>query len=87
MAMGSSSPVGLLEQADYVFLNDGTGNFGAALTLPVPYGNGMNVEVADLNQDSWLDILMINLFSERDFVRQTRARYCSESFPQSPARD
>ena len=72
MAMGSSSPVGLLEQADYIFLGDGTSGFQSRSTLPPPYGNGMNVEVADLNQDNRPDILMINLFSERNFVWQNQ---------------
>jgi hypothetical protein len=66
LAMGASSPIGIIDQADLVYWGDGQG-----VSPPEPLfeaGNGMNVYFADLDEDGDLDILMINLFSERNFL-------------------
>ena len=65
-AMGSSSPAGLLEQTDLLFLGDGQG-----LEAPSPIygpGNGMNAYTGDLDADNDLDLLIVNLFDEQNFV-------------------
>lgn len=66
LAMGSSSPLGLLDQAALLYLGNGEG-LSAPSRLWNP-GNGMNVYSADVDQDQDQDLLIINLFSERNFL-------------------
>jgi len=70
LAMGSSSPSGVLNQQDLVFMGSASGAFTRRDdAFPAGLiGNGMNVRVGDLDADGDLDLLMINLFSERNFV-------------------
>lgn len=66
LAMGSSSPLGQTSQRDLIYFGSETG-LGSRNLLPQS-GNGMNAYLGDLDQDSDLDLLMVNLFSERNFV-------------------
>ena len=66
LVMGSSSPLGQIAQQDLIYFGTGTG-LGPRNTLPLS-GNGMNVYSADIDGDQDLDLLTINLFTERNFL-------------------